>query len=402
MLIAHRILLDPNNVQATHLARAAGVARYTYNWALAEWQRQYIAHRLDPSLPRPSQLSLRRRLNAIKRGQFPWMLEVTKCAPQMAIIQLGDAFQNFFAGRARHPTFRRKGEHDRFTITNDQFRIEAGRIRIPNLGWVRMRETLRFTGRLVSATISRHAGRWYASITIDTAGLSLPPAENKGAVGVDLGVSALATLSTGEVIPGSKALRTLLARLRRISRALSRKLRGSKNRIRAKARLAKLHVRIGNVRRDALHKLTTSLTRRFHTIGIEDLNVKGMLGNRRLARAIADMGFYELRRQLEYKAAWRGSQVVVADRWYPSSKTCSCCGHVLERLTLGQRCWSCPGCDIKHDRDVNAAVNLRNLAVSSTVTACGGAGTGPMPRHRAKPAPMKQESNGKAALGNNG
>jgi putative transposase len=402
VLIAHRITLAPNNVQATYLARAAGVARFAYNWALAEWNRQYAARQADSAQPPPSQLSLRRQLNAIKRAQFPWMLEVTKCAPQMAIIQLGEAFNNFFARRTRHPTFRRKGEHDRFSISNDQFRVDGKRIRIPNLGWVRMQEALRFTGRLVSATISRQAGRWYASITVDTPDVSLPPAENQGAVGVDLGVSKLATLSTGETFTGSKALRTLLNRLRRLSRGLSRKKKGSRNRARARAKLAKLHARIGNLRRDALHQLTSNLTRRFHTIGIEDLNVRGMLGNRRLARAIADMGFYELRRQLEYKAAWRGGQVVVADRWYPSSKTCSACGHVLETLALGQRSWSCPSCAKEHDRDLNAAMNLRNLAVSSTATACGGEGSGPVPKHLAKPAPAKQESNGEAALSNNG
>jgi putative transposase len=346
----------------------------------------------------PSQLALRRQLNAIKRDQFPWMLEVTKCAPQMAIIQLGDAFQSFFAGRARHPKFRKKGLHDRFTITNDQFRVGDKRIRIPNLGWVRMRETIRFAGRVISATVSRSAGRWYASITVDTPDLSLPPAENQGAVGVDLGVSALATLSTGEVFTGPKALRTLLGRLRRLSRALSRKVKGSRNRIKAKLKLAKLHARIGNLRRDGLHQLTTSITRRFHTIGIEDLNVKGMLSNGRLARAVADMGFYELRRQLAYKAAWRGGEVVVADRWYPSSKTCSGCGQVLDTLALGERRWSCPGCGAEHKRDVNAAINLKKLAVSSTVTACGGEGAGPVHEHRAKPAPVKQESSSKAVL----
>jgi putative transposase len=136
MLIAHRIALDPNNEQATYFARAAGTARFAYNWALAEWKRQYEAAKVDPALPKPSQAALRRQLNAIKREQFPWMLEVTKNAPQMAIIQLGQAFQNFFAGRARHPQFRKKGVHDRFTLTNDQFSIDGCRIRIPNLGWV--------------------------------------------------------------------------------------------------------------------------------------------------------------------------------------------------------------------------------------------------------------------------
>jgi putative transposase len=396
MLTAHKIRLDPNNEQSTYLSKAAGTARFAYNWALAEWRREYAAQ------PLPSQPALRRQLNAVKRAQFPWMLEVTKCAPQMAIIQLGAAFKNFFAHRARYPRFRRKGERDRFTISIDTFRVEDKRIRIPKLGWVRMREKLRFNGRILSATVSRSAGRWYASITVDTRDLSLPSAENQGAVGIDLGVSALATLSTGEVFTGPKALRSLLERLRRLSRALSRKVQGSRNRTKAKLKLARLHARIGNLRRESLHQLTTSITRRFHTIGVEDLNVKGMLGNRRLARAIADMGFYELRRQLDYKAARRGGKVVAVDRWFPSSKLCSCCGHKLESLALGTRHWTCPGCAVEHDRDVNAAINLKNMAVSSTATACGGAGAGPACKRRVKPAPMKQESSSKAALSSNG
>jgi putative transposase len=396
MLLAHRIRLDPNNMEANGLARAAGVARFAYNWALGEWQRQYALCKANPALPKPSEAALRRQLNAIKRSTFPWMLEVTKNAPQMAIINLGRAFENFFAGRARYPTFRRKGRDDRFTISNDQFSVDGKRIRIPKLGWVRMRESLRFAGHIVSATVSRHAGHWYASITVDTLDApSLPPAENQGVVGVDLGITALATLSTGETFAGPKALRTLLKRLRRLSRSLSRKVKGSCNRAKARLKLAKLHERIANVRRDSLHKLTINITRRFHTIVIEDLNVKGMLKNHRLARAIADMGFYELRRQLTYKAAQRGGAVLVADRWYPSSKLCSECGHKLDTLDLCIRQWICPACHHSHDRDVNAAINLRSLAVSSTVVACGGEGAGHAYKRVVKPSPMKQESNGK-------
>ena len=386
MLIAHRIALDPNNVQATYLKKACGVARFAYNWALAEWKRQYEAWKADPSLPKPSQQSLRRQLNAIKREHFPWMLEVTKCAPQMAIIQLGRAFQNFFAGRARYPQFRKKGVHDRFTLTNDQFSIDGCRIRIPHLGWVRMREPLRFAGKLMSATVSRVADRWFVSITVDTPDTShLPKAENQGAVGVDLGVSALATLSMGETIPGPKPHKALLDRLRRLSRSLSRKQKGSANRKKARARLAKLHARIANIRADALHKLTTDLTRRFHTICIEDLNVRGMMKNRHLARSIADMSFFEFRRQLEYKAAMRGGQVVMADRFFASSKTCSACGHKLVDLPLSARRWTCPDCGAVHDRDMNAARNLLayglaalsgSTASSAGCQACGEAGSG--------------------------
>lgn len=396
MLIAHQIALDPNNAQASHLARAAGTARFAYNWALAEWKRQYEAWKADSSSPKPSQTALRRQLNAVKREQFPWMLEVTKNAPQMAIIQLGQAFQNFFAGRARYPQCRKKGQHDRFSLSNDPFALDGSRIRIPHLGWVRLRETLRFAGKILSATVSRVAERWFVSITVDTQDdPHLPPAENQGAVGVDLGVKALATLSTGESIPGPKPHQALLDRLRRLSRSLSRKVKGSANRRKAKAKLAKLHARIAAIRSNALHQLTTDLTRRFHTIGIEDLNVKGMVRNRRLARSIADMGFFEFRRQLEYKAAMRGGQVVVADRWNPSSKTCSDCGHRLDELPLSVREWTCPVCCAVHDRDVNAAVNLKNMAVSSTVAACGEEGSGSGRKTRVKPASVKQEVSGK-------
>ena len=288
MIIAHKIALDPSNVQATYFAKAAGVARFAYNWALAEWKRQYDAWKADNSLPKPSQAALGRQLNAIKLEQFPWMLEVTKNAPQMAIIQLGQAFKNFFAGRAKYPKFRKKGAHDRFTLTNDLFSVEGSRIRIPKLGWVRMRESLRFAGKIMSATISRVADRWFVSIVVDTEDPPKRKAENQGIVGVDLGVSALATLSTGETITGPKPHKALLDRLRRLSRNLSRKQKGSRNRQKAKAKLARLHARIANIRADALHKLTSDITRRFHTVGIEDLNVRGMMATHQVRRGRAD------------------------------------------------------------------------------------------------------------------
>lgn len=400
MLITHKIALDPNNNQATYFSRAAGVARFAYNWGLSEWTRQYEAHKMDLTLSKPSQLALRRQLNAIKREQFPWMLEVTKNAPQMAIIQLGNAFKNFFAGRASYPRFRKKGVDDRFSLTNDQFSLEDKKIRIPNLGWVRMRESLRWTGKIISATVSRVAQRWFVSITVDTPNdIQLPKVENQGAVGVDLGVLALATLSTGDTVIGPKALKLALACLSRLSRSMSRKEKGSANRKKARKRLAKLHARISNIRQNALHQLTTDLTRRFDTIGIEDLNVKGMVKNRRLARSVSDMGFYEFRRQLEYKAHWRGGIVVVADRWYASSKTCSCCGTVKEELPLSVREWTCSTCHVQHDRDVNAAINLEKYAVSSTVKACGEEGAGLGRKTKVKPSSVKQESNTIATYG---
>jgi len=397
MMLAHRITLDPNNVQATYLSCAAGVARFAYNWALSEWKRQYEAWKLDNTQAKPTQQALRRQLNSIKREQFPWMLEVTKNAPQMAIIQLGQAFKNFFAGRAHYPQFRKKGIHDRFTLTNDQFSVEGKRIRIPNLGWVRMREPVRFTGKIMSATVSRVADKWYVSLAVDVPDNSyLPEAKNQGVVGVDLGVSSLATLSTGEAITGPKPHKALLERLRRLSRSLSRKKKGSSNRNKAKVKLSKLHAKVACIRADVLHKLTSDLTRRFHTIVIEDLNVKSMIKNRHLARSIADQGFFEFRRQLNYKADMRGGQIIVADRWFASSKICSSCGYKLDILPLSVRQWTCPICSTAHDRDVNAAQNLKNLAVSSTVSACGEEGSGLDRKTQVKPASMKQEVSNKS------
>jgi putative transposase len=226
--------------------------------------------------------------------------------------------------------------------------------------------------------------------------MSLPVRENQAVGGVDLGVSRLATLSDSSCFEGPKALHFNLARLKRLSRSLSRKVKGSANWHKAKAKIARLHARISNIRADALHKLTTGLVGRFTVIGIEDLNVRGMMANDRLSRSIADMGFYEFRRQLAYKAAMYGSQVVVAGRWYPSSKTCADCGVVREALPLSVWAWDCPDCGSHHDRDVNAAKNLMKLAASSTVAACGEEGSGLGHKAKVKPASVKQESNTEA------
>ncbi|MHB1286579.1 MAG: RNA-guided endonuclease InsQ/TnpB family protein [Leptospirales bacterium] len=425
--MAHKIALNPNNTQTTYFARASGTARFAYHWALAEWQRQYEAWKADNSLPKPSQAALRRQLNAIKREQYPWMLEVTKNAPQLAIMQLGEAFKNFWAGRAKYPKFRKKGVHDRFSLSNDQFSVKGSRIRIPNLGWVRMRESLRFTGKILSATLSRVADRWFVSITVDTEEPPIRSAENQGEAGVDLGVSALATLSTGEKVISPQSHKALLKRQKRLSRSLSRKhlaakaglslrqaipkgvrLPVSENAKKARTRLSRLHARIANIRQDALHKLTSDLTRRFHTIAIEDLNVRGMLKNHRLARAIADMSFFEFRRQLEYKAGRRGGMVVVADHWFASRKICSVCAVKQDTMPLAVRQWTCPDCGTIHDRDVNAARNLlafglaalsRSTASSAGRESCGEGGTGSGSRTGVKPASVKQEVSARTTYG---
>jgi len=371
MILAHKIQLDPNNVQRTYFTKACGVARFAYNWALAQWNERYKAGEAV------SESGLRKQLNAIKRETFPWMLEVTKCAPQLAIMDLGEAFKNFFAKRAGFPKFKKKGKSDRFSLSNDQFVVQNKTIRIPNLGYVRMTEGLRFAGKIIGATISRKADRWYVSIQVEMPDPEHIHGSESQAVGVDLGVTDLAAFSDGTKRTGAKPHKALLSRLKRLNKSLSRKQgskkgeKKSKNFRKAQKQLSRLHARIANIRSDETHKLTTMLTQNYGTIGIENLNVSGMVKNHKLSRAILDMNFFEFRRQLEYKANMTGSIVVVAGRFFPSSKLCSACGEKIESLKLSDREWTCPVCNSHHDRDTNAAINLKNNAVSYTVSACG-------------------------------
>ena len=376
MILVHKIELVPNNTQSNYFARACGTSRFAYNWALARWSEIYKAG------GKPNEAALRRELNSLKAEQFPWMLEVTKVAPQQAIKNAGEAYSRFFKKLGKFPRFKKKGIHDSFRADNgpskagqDAVPIEGKYIKLPRIGWLKMREPLRYEGQVKSVVISRRSDKWFAAIAVDTD--QFPHVrKNHGTVGVDLGVTTLATLSTGEKITGPKAHKALLNRLRRLSRSLSRKKKGSTNRLKAKQKLARLHAKIANIRIDALHKLTTDLVLNYSVIGIEDLNVKGMACNKRLARHIMDQSFGEFRRQLEYKAKWYGSTVVVADRFFASSKLCSACGVKNPAVILGVSSWVCPSCGVAHDRDENAAINLEHLAVSSTVTAFGSESSG--------------------------
>ena len=368
MIRAHKIRLYPNKAQATYFAKACGVARFAYNWALAEWKRLY-------ELGEPAnEAMLRKRLNAVKREQFPWMLEVTKCAPQLAIRNdLHSAFRNYFRGLKGEtpvgfPKFHKKGVHDSFSLSNDQFQVQGKAVKIPHLGWVRLAEGLRFEGKILGAAVSRAAGRWSIAIQVEVPDKDAPARESQAA-GVDLGVGALAVLSDGTKVAGAKASRKYERQLKRLNQSLSRKVGAKKgeaksnNFKKAKAKLARLHAKIADLRNDGTHKLTTGLVKGYTLIGIEDLHVKGMMGNHKLARAIADMSFFEFRRQLQYKAQAAGARVIVADQWFASSKLCSACGEKRADMPLHIREWRCGHCGAHHDRDVNAAVNLRDYAL---------------------------------------
>ena len=377
MILGHTIELAHNNKQATYFSKACGVARLAYNWALSEWQKQYQADKNyrdecqangietdKTKLNSPNQFKLRKQLNSIKKQQFPFMAKVTKCSPQESIIQLGKAFDNFFKGRAKYPQFRKKGINDKFSLTNDQFKLIGKKIKIPNLGWVKLKENLRFNGKILNATIFKKGSKWFVSVGVE---IDNPPklnAKTHKSVGIDLGITDLATLSDGTKAQAPKLLKTKLKQLKRLSKQLSRKQKDSNNREKAKTKLSRLHYKISCIRKDFLHKLTTNLVKQFDVICLENLNVKGMIKNHKLSCAISDLGFYEFKRQLIYKANIHHKTVKEVDRFYPSSKTCSSCGFVMakENLTLATRLWTCPNCKASHDRDVNASLNILNKA----------------------------------------
>ncbi len=328
-------------------------------------------------LPVPTAKDLHREINALKKTEIPWMYEVSKCAAQEALRDLDKAYQNFFRkvalkkqgkhkGKCGFPKFksRKKGiGNARFT---GAIHVYLDAIQLPRLGLLRLKEHnyLPMNVKIGSATISEKAGRWYVSICAHEE--QAEPTQATGeALGIDLGIKRLAVVSDGRTFANPKALRKGLNALKRTSRRHSRKKKGSNNRKKAQRRLSRMHARIANIRKDALHKATSAIvartkpdTERPSVIVLEDLNVSGMLKNRKMSRAIADVGLSEFRRQIEYKAHFAGVQVKMVSRWYPSSKTCSACGWIYEDLTLADRVFCCQQCGVVLDRDENAALNL--------------------------------------------
>ncbi|MFB2922934.1 RNA-guided endonuclease InsQ/TnpB family protein [Aerosakkonema funiforme] len=358
MLLGFKTELKVNNQQRTQLAKHCGVARHAWNWGLGLTKQILDHNKANPQdrIKFPTAVDLHKWLVAMVKPECPWYYEVSKCAPQYALRQLSEAWKQAFKKIKQPPRFKKKGRADSFTV-DGSLAVDHFRVKVPVIGWLKTYERLPVDQKPKSFTISRTADRWFVSWKIEVESTSEP--KSVPVVGVDLGIKALATLSTGEVFEGAKSYRKHEKKLSRLQRLNRHKIKGSSNWKKAQVQIAKLHRKIANtnIRKDTLHKLTSYFAKNHSRIGIEDLNVRGMLANHKLAKAITDMGFYEFRRQLEYKCQLYGSELVVVDRWFASSKTCSNCGTKKETLSLSERVFHCDHCGLEIDRDFNASIN---------------------------------------------
>lgn len=362
VLQAFRYELLPNDVQRGLMVRHAGTARFAYNWGLQERIRRFETQ--EGKAKFTNAMEQHRELNRLKKTHFRWMYEVSKCAPQEALRDLDRAFRNFWRRRkkgdkkAGFPKPRKKGLDDRFRLTGS-IRVEPRGIVFPRIGFVRTKEsTEKFDGRVLSATVSREADRWFVSLQVERERPDPKPIEGP-VVGVDLGLTSFAVISGEAPIKAPKPLAGHLERLRKAQRRHFRKVKGSNNRRKSAVKLARIYRRIRNIRRDFLHKVTTKLAKTKSVVVVEDLSVSHLIRNRSLARSIADAGWSEFRRMLGYKCAWYGSELVVAPRGFPSTRRCSRCGHVGPRLDLSVRVFVCERCGHVAGRDENAAENLK-------------------------------------------
>ena len=409
MLEAVKVALDPSPVQERLLLSHAGAARFAFNAGLA-----HVKEALEAGeKPEWSYYSLVRWWNAnkdalaVNADGTPWWAENSKEAANTGLRSLAAALSNWSKSRkglrkgrrVGFPRFRAKDRTvPRFAYTTGSFGLIQGdpkALKLPRIGRVHCMEDVseRVGGaRVLRMTVSKRAGRWYASLTVERDDKPVTKPPQGGAVGIDLGIKTLATLSDGTVIENPRCLAASERRLKQAQKALSRKTMGSNRRAKARAKVARLHARVANCRSDAMHKATTWLASTYSDISIEDLNATGMVKNRRLARSVSDASLGEFRRQLDYKTARTGAALRVIDRWYPSSKTCSGCGRAKAKLSLSERVYRCDGCGLAIDRDLNAAINIKVAgSAPETLNARGGTGRRNDLSGRATRVPVKCE-----------
>lgn len=363
---SHKIRLKPTKAQEIQLSKTAGTARYAYNWGIDACERSYKA-----GDKHPSGYDLRKQWV----GNHPeWADEVAASCVYSSFLHVDAAYKKFFRERKGHPHFHKKGVHDSFNVAGDKGKVAGKRVRIPGVGYVKMTEELRFKdAKINSYSISRRADQWFVSIQCVVEDTRI---ETPEVVGVDVGCKNWAVTSDGAVLKAPEKLAKLRKRLQRQQRSLSKKKKGSNNRRKAKLKVAKTYLRIDNIKKDALHKFTTTVTKNHGTVVVEDLDLRSMRekGVKSVRKGIQNSDISELLRQLEYKAV----RLVKVDRYFPSSKTCSNCGHVKKDLTLSDRTYHCDSCHTTIDRDLNAAKNilaegLRKLSITvgHTGSVCG-------------------------------
>ena len=412
MFEAVKVALDPTPAQERLMLSHAGAARFAYNAGLAHVKAALEAG----EKPEWSFYSLQHWWNAnkdtlaVSADGVPWWRENSKEAANTGLRSLASALSNWSKSRKGKRKGRRVGfpkfkskdrETPRFAYatsgahTGGLIKGDPKALWLPRIGRVHCMEnvTARVDGvRVIRMTISRRAGRWCAALTVERDELTVRQAPKGGAVGIDLGIKDLATLSDGTVIPNPRARDARLKALRKAQQALSRKTKGSARRGKAKERVARLHARIADARMDAINKATTMIAHTYSVVCIEDLNVAGMMKNHHLARRLSDASLGEFRRQLEYKTMRTGAVLRVVDRWYPSSKTCSNCGTVKAKLSLSERVYQCDVCGLSIDRDLNAAINIKVAgSAPETLNACGGDARRADTSCRATQTPMKRE-----------
>ncbi|TLZ80292.1 MAG: IS200/IS605 family element transposase accessory protein TnpB [Methanobacteriota archaeon] len=369
---AYKAELDPSSAQIETFERHAGASRWVWNWGLARKTTVIALCQLPIERVRiPTAYDLGKEIVQLKRTTHRWLAEISKMVPQKALEDLDTAFKNLYENHCGFPKFKSKKWSKRsFRLqgncptTPKVIDVQKRRVRLPFFGWIRVKHgqagylpiTPNDRVKIHSATVSERAGRWFVSLNVQEELSEQRPVEGP-VVGVDLGISRLATVSDGSVIENPKPLRRMERSLKHLQRVVSRRRKGSSNRHKAVLRAQHLYLRITNVRKDALHKATTMLAKTKSVVVVEDLAARGLLKNHRLAKSVADASWSEFVRQLGYKTRWYGSKLVKADRFFPSTKTCSKCGTVKLEMSLAQRTFHCE-CGLVMDRDLNAAINL--------------------------------------------
>ena len=375
-ICGYKYELQVNNKERTRLTQCSGIARFTWNWGLADRLQRYKEQKGNNRYT--DAMKQHKLLNRLKQTEFPWMYEVSKCVPQDALRDLEQAFQHFYRDRKQAKANNRKSrvgfpKFKKKYKAKDSFRLmgtikvfpQQRRVQLPRLGQLRVKETPVFpsTTRILSATVSRTANRWYVAFTVEEE-QAIPTRGYEKVLGLDAGLTRFITLSSGILVPKPMFLLKRVKKLQRLSKAHSRKQSGSNNRRKSAQRLSNFHAKVANIRKDFHHKLSHTLVKSHDVLVVEDLYIKGLIKNKKQSRHWADLAHGEFRRLLTYKSAKNGVLLVEADRWFPSSKLCSNCLMYHPKLTLKDRIFCCPFCGLEFDRDYNAALNLEQYFYS--------------------------------------